>query len=367
VSVRPRTSPTAEGTSTAPALRGGAAEVSSDVRDRLGRPLRDLRISVTDRCNFRCGYCMPKEVFHDGYRFMPRAEILSFEEIARLARIAVCGLGVSKLRLTGGEPLLRRRLPELVSMLAAIDGVADLTLTTNGDLLAEHAQALADAGLQRVTVSLDALDAETFARMSGRGHDVNRTLAGIAAAEAVGLAPIKINCVVVRGQNEHAIEALAARFRGTPHVMRFIEYMDVGTLNRWSSKDVVSAEEIRARIERVSPIEPLAPAAPGEVAERFRYADGSGEVGIIAAVTRPFCGDCNRGRLSADGRLITCLFAEGGVSLRDALRAGASDAALLATMIETWRAREDRYSELRAELRGGGSGKRRLEMYQIGG
>jgi cyclic pyranopterin phosphate synthase len=337
------------------------------VRDRLGRPLRDLRISVTDRCNFRCGYCMPQEVYHDGYRFIPRSEILSFEEITRLARIAVRGLGVSKIRLTGGEPLLRRDLPDLVRQLAAIDGVQDLTLTTNGALLADHAQALAGAGLRRVTVSLDALDAETFARMSGRGHDVQRTLAGIAAAEAAGLAPIKINCVVVRGQNEHAIAELAARFRGTPHVLRFIEYMDVGTLNRWNANDVLSAAEIRQHIERVTPLVALEPTAQGEVAERFGYADGSGEIGIIAAVTRPFCGDCNRGRLSADGRLITCLFAEGGVSLRDPMRAGADDAALLASMVATWRARADRYSELRAELRLDSQGKRRLEMYQIGG
>jgi cyclic pyranopterin phosphate synthase len=358
VSVRSRTTP---------GDFAAASEDRSDVRDLLGRPLHDLRISVTDHCNFRCGYCMPKEVYHDGYKFLPRDQILSFEEIARLARIAAQGLGVRKLRLTGGEPLLRRELPELVRMLAAIDGVADLTLTTNGDLLAQHAQALARAGLQRVTVSLDALDAATFARMSGRGHDVERVLAGIAAAEAAGLSPIKINCVVVRGQNEHAIEALAARFRGTPHVVRFIEFMDVGTLNRWSSSAVVSADEIRERIARVHPLVAVDASVPGEVAERFRYSDGSGEVGIIAAVTRPFCGACNRGRLSADGRLITCLFAEGGVSLRDPMRAGADDAELLGSMIEAWRARSDRYSELRAELRLDAGNKRRLEMYQIGG
>jgi cyclic pyranopterin phosphate synthase len=335
------------------------------VRDLLGRPLRDLRISVTDRCNFRCDYCMPKEVFHDGYRFAPREDILRFEEITRIARLAVQGLGATKLRLTGGEPLLRRNLPELVQMLAAIDGVQDLTLTTNGHLLAEQAQALAAAGLHRVTVSLDALDPDTFARVSGGHGDVQRVLAGIAAAEAAGLSPIKINCVVLRGVNEHAIEALGHHFRHSKHVLRFIEFMDVGTLNRWDQTAVFGADEIRAQLARVAPLEPLPPSQPGEVATRLRYADGSGEVGIIASVSQPFCGDCNRGRLSADGRLLTCLFAASGLSVRDLLRGGASDDTLLHAMADAWRQRSDRYSELRAEL--GQHPRRRLEMYQIGG
>jgi cyclic pyranopterin phosphate synthase len=334
--------------------------------DRLGRPLRDLRISVTDRCNFRCGYCMPSDVFHEGYRFAPRSEILRFEEIARLAELFVRRLGVRKLRLTGGEPLLRRDLPELVRMLAAIPDVTDLALTTNGYLLAEQASALAAAGLRRVTVSLDALDQATFAAMSGRQLELARVLAGIEAAEAAGLRPLKLNCVVIRDRNEHAVEALARRFRGTPHVVRFIEFMDVGTQNRWEMEAVVGAGEIRERIERVAPLEALPPERPGEVAERFRYRDGGGEVGIIAAVSQPFCGSCGRARLSADGRLLGCLFASDGPNLRDLMRAGASDGELLAAASAFWQAREDRYSELRA---GSPSlaGKRRLEMFQVGG
>jgi cyclic pyranopterin phosphate synthase len=343
------------------------ALVTEPVLDRLGRPLRDLRISVTDRCNFRCDYCMPKAVFHDGYRFMPREEILSFEELSRLARLAVTKLSVSKIRLTGGEPLMRRDLPVLVRMLAAIEGLHDLTLTTNGYLLAEHAKALAEAGLRRVTVSLDALDAETFASMSGMPREVERVLAGIDAAESAGLSPIKINCVVVRGKNEHAIEALARRFRGSPHVLRFIEFMDVGTLNGWDESAVVTATEIHERLSRVAPLEALEASQPGEVAARYRYLDGGGEVGIIASVTRPFCGDCNRGRISADGRLLTCLFAASGISLRDLLRAGATDEELQTAMSAAWRQRDDRYSELRAELRQRDGSRRRLEMYQIGG
>jgi cyclic pyranopterin phosphate synthase len=341
--------------------------VAGPVFDRRGRPLRDLRISVTDRCNFRCDYCMPKAVFHDGYRFLPRDEILSFEELSRLARLAVGELSVSKIRLTGGEPLLRRDLPLLVAMLAAIEGLGDLTLTTNGYLLAEHAKALAEAGLRRVTVSLDAVDAETFSSMGGMERNLERVLAGIDAAQAAGLSPIKINCVVVRGKNEHAIEALALRFRGGPHILRFIEFMDVGTLNRWQQAAVVSAAEILERLGRVAPLEALAPTQPGEVAQRYRYLDGGGEVGIIASVTRPFCGDCNRGRISADGRLLSCLFAASGVSLRDLARAGASDEDLVAAMAAAWQQRDDRYSEQRAELRAHDTPRRRLEMYQIGG
>ncbi|MFI5309567.1 MAG: GTP 3',8-cyclase MoaA [Polyangiales bacterium] len=343
------------------------AETSNEgsVVDRRGRPLRDLRISVTDRCNFRCGYCMPKEVYHDGYRFAPRDQVLRFEELARLAELCVRAFGVTKIRLTGGEPLLRKDLPALVAMLARIEGVHDLTLTTNGLLLAEQAQALADAGLGRVTVSLDALDVETFAAMNGGNRELQRVLDGIAAAERAGLAPIKVNCVVIRDQNEHAIEALAERFRHGPHVLRFIEFMDVGTLNRWEPSAVVTASEIHARLSKLSPLRPLDARRPGEVAERFAYEDGSGEVGIIASVTRPFCGDCNRGRISAEGQLLTCLFASEGLDLRGPMRAGASDAELLSLLTAAWRNRDDRYSEQRAEL--AQLPRRRLEMYQVGG
>jgi len=335
--------------------------------DRLGRELRELRVSVTDRCNFRCGYCMPRDVFHEGHRFMPREEILSFEEIARVVRVAVERLSVSKIRLTGGEPLLRRDLPELVRMLAPIDGLRDLTLTTNGHLLGEHARALADAGLGRVTVSLDALDEPTFATMNGgAASSAQRVLDGIAVAEAAGFRPIKINCVVIRGVNEHAVEALAQRFRGTGHIVRFIEYMDVGTLNRWDAAQVVSADEIRVRVASVAPLEPLPASHAGEVAERFRYRDASGEIGIIASVTRPFCGGCSRARLSADGRLLTCLFASSGFDLRTLMRAGTSDVELASALAGLWEQRADRYSEQRAELREG-TPRRRLEMYQIGG
>ena len=336
-----------------------------ETRDRLGRPLRELRLSVTDRCNFRCGYCMPREVFDDRYEFTPRAQLLSFEELTRVARVAANGLGVAKLRITGGEPLLRRDLPTLVRMLSEVAGVRDLALTTNGHLLAEQARSLADAGLQRVTVSLDALDPETFRTLSGGEGSPERVLAGIEAAERAGLTPIKINCVVIRGKNEHAIEPLARRFRGTSAIVRFIEYMDVGTLNRWDVTQVVSALEIRNRLNALAPIEAIDRHHPSEVAERFRYTDGSGEVGVIASVSAPFCGDCSRARISADGRFLTCLFSSSGISLRDTLRAGATDAELLGQMAAAWRARDDRYSERRAELRR--DPRRRLEMYQIGG
>jgi cyclic pyranopterin phosphate synthase len=310
---------------------------------------------------------MPREIFHDDYGFVPRKDILSFEEIRRLVSLAVEHHGVTKLRVTGGEPLLRRDLPRLVRMLAGIDGVLDVALTTNGHLLAEHADALADAGLKRVTISLDALDADTFTRMSGGVPGLARVLQGIDAAQNAGLSPLKLNCVVVRGMNEHAVEDLARRFHGTDTIVRFIEFMDVGTRNGWNQDAVVGADEIRARIERVAALEPLESSRPGEVAERYRYRDGGGEVGIIASVTRPFCGTCSRGRLSADGRLLTCLFSDNGVSLRDRLRSGASDPELAALMGEVWRTREDRYSESRAALDENIRTKRRLEMYQVGG
>ena len=335
--------------------------------DRLQRPLQELRISVTDRCNFRCTYCMPEDVYGEDYRFAARSEILRFEEIARVVRVASARLGVRKLRLTGGEPLLRRELPRLVAMLAAESGLEDIALTTNGSLLAAQADGLRAAGLQRVTVSLDALDEPTFARLSGGRGSAAGVLAGIAAAQRAGFATLKINCVVQRGVNEHAVEQLAAHFRGSGAVVRFIEFMDVGTVNGWSRADVLPADEILARLERVAPLEPLAGTRPGEVAERYRYRDGSGEVGVIASVTRPFCADCNRARLSADGRLLTCLFAEQGADLRGPLRAGASDDELAALIAGTWRAREDRYSELRAGRDNAAPPKRRLQMFQVGG
>jgi cyclic pyranopterin phosphate synthase len=317
-------------------------------RDTRGRPLRDLRISVTDRCNFRCVYCMPRAVFGRDHAFLPRAELLTFEEVARLVEIST-RLGVEKVRLTGGEPLVRRELPTLVRMLAAIPGVRDLTLTTNGVLLPEHATELKDAGLHRVTVSLDADDDATFTRMNDAGVPVSRVLAGIEAAEAAGLGPIKLNMVVKRGWNEHAILPMARRFRGTGRILRFIEYMDVGHSNGWRLDEVITADEILSTIAAEFPLEPMAPTNAGEVAERFRYADGAGEIGVIASVSRPFCGGCNRARLSADGQLYTCLFATAGHDLRALLRGGASDAQIEASLRGIWESRDDRYSEIRSE------------------
>ena len=315
--------------------------------DTRGRSLHDLRISVTDRCNFRCVYCMPRAVFGRDHAFLPRAELLTFEEIARLVAIFT-QLGVEKVRLTGGEPLVRRELPALVRLLAAIPGLEDLTITTNGVLLPEHAAALREAGLHRVTVSLDADDDPTFMRMNDAGVPVSRVLAGIEAAEAAGLGPIKLNMVVKRGWNEHAVLPMARRFRGTGRILRFIEYMDVGHSNGWRLDEVISADEIISTITAEFPLEPMAPTKPGEVAERYRYADGAGEIGIVASVSRPFCGDCNRARLSADGQLYTCLFATGGHDLRALLRGGASDQELEATLRSVWGARDDRYSEIRS-------------------
>ena len=339
------------------------------VRDRLDRPLHDLRISVTDRCNFRCPYCMPAEIYGATYRFLPRPELLQFEEIERLARLFV-DLGAEKLRITGGEPLLRHQLPKLIERLAGIRGVRDLTLTTNGWLLAKQARDLAAAGLQRVTVSLDSHDDAIFGRMNGRGFGVAPVLEGIEAAAAAGLAPIKINCVVERGMNEDSILPLARRFRGTGHVVRFIEFMDVGTLNDWNRAKVVPAREILDTIAAEFPLVPADPVYRGEVAQRWRYADGAGEIGVIASVSAPFCGDCSRARLTIEGRLVTCLFAASGVDLRGPLRAGASDAALRDTIARVWRARTDRYSEERA-AHTGQDGRTpagpRIEMYQVGG
>jgi cyclic pyranopterin phosphate synthase len=316
------------------------------VLDTLGRPMHDLRISVTDRCNFRCVYCMPKEVFGSDHVFLPRAEILDFEEIERVVRASV-GLGVRKVRLTGGEPLVRRNLERLVAMLAAVPGIDDLTMTTNASLLGPKAQALADAGLHRVSVSLDALDDATFMRMNDVGFPVARVLDGMAAAEAAGLGPIKVNTVVRRGLNEHAIHDLAQHFRWTGTVVRFIEYMDVGHTNGWRLDDVVPASEIAERIDARWPLEPMDSDYRGEVAQRYRYRDGAGEIGVISSVTQPFCGDCTRARLSADGHLYTCLFATTGHDLRGILRGGADDEQLQDAIRAIWIGRDDRYSELR--------------------
>jgi GTP 3',8-cyclase len=330
--------------------------------DTLGRPVRDLRISVTDRCNFRCIYCMPKEVFGRDYPFLPRSELLTFEEIERVAR-AFAGLGVEKIRITGGEPLVRRDLETLVGLLARIDGL-DLTLTTNGALLARKAQALRDAGLKRITVSLDSLDDDVFRAMNDVDFPVTRVLEGIDAALAAGLAPVKVNVVVKRGLNEESILPMARHFRGTGVVLRFIEYMDVGHTNGWRLDDVVPAAEIVAAIDAELAVEPVEPAYRGEVANRWRYLDGSGEIGVISSVTQPFCGDCTRARLSADGQVYTCLFAVKGHDLRALLRGGASDEELAAALADIWRARTDRYSELRSAAT---ADLPKVEMSYIGG
>jgi cyclic pyranopterin phosphate synthase len=329
--------------------------------DTLGRPLRDLRISVTDRCNFRCVYCMPKEVFGRDYRFLPRRELLTFEEIERAASVFVA-LGVHKLRITGGEPLLRRDLEILIGRLAAL-GDLDVTLTTNGALLASKAEALAEAGLSRVTVSLDSLDDEVFRAMNDVDFSVARVLAGIDAAAGAGL-PVKVNVVVKRGLNEDSVLEIARRFRGTGHAVRFIEFMDVGATNGWRMDDVVPAAEIVATIGAEFPLEPVEAAYRGEVAQRYRYRDGGGEIGVIASVTQPFCGDCTRARLSADGKVYTCLFAVRGHDLRAILRSGASDDELDAAIRAIWERRTDRYSELRTEET---SSLRKVEMSYIGG
>jgi cyclic pyranopterin phosphate synthase len=339
-----------------------ASSATEAPRDRLKRPLRDLRISVTDRCNFRCVYCMPKEVFGKDYPFLERREILTFEEIARLARV-FRGLGVEKIRLTGGEPLVRRRLEQLIEMLARIPGL-DLTLTTNGSLLKRQARALKDAGLQRITVSLDSLDDAVFQRMNDVDFPVAGVLEGIEAAAAAGLAPIKINMVVKRGENDDSILPMARFFRGTGHILRFIEYMDVGHTNGWRMDDVVTAREIVERIGSEMPLEPVDPNYPGEVAERWRYRDGSGEIGVIASVTQAFCRDCTRIRLSTEGKLYTCLFATAGHDLRALLRGGASDAEIHAAVSGIWSTRADRYSEIRTAQT---TRLPKIEMSYIGG
>ncbi|MBW3666141.1 MAG: GTP 3',8-cyclase MoaA [Actinobacteria bacterium] len=314
------------------------------VTDTLQRPMRDLRISVTDRCNFRCTYCMPKEVFGPGYRFVPRDQLLSFEEIVSLVRV-FAERGVSKVRLTGGEPLLRKDVEKLVGMISAVGGIEDLTLTTNGSLLARRAAALAAAGLNRVTVSLDALDDTTFKAMNDVGFPVAAVLEAIDTAAEAGLGPVKVNCVVKRGANEHAVADLATHFRGSGHIVRFIEYMDVGSTNGWRLDEVVPAAEIIDAIDAIHPLEPLPANYPGEVASRFRYRDGQGEIGVIASVTKPFCGSCTRARVSAEGVLYTCLFASTGTSLRDVIRAGGDVGGAVDAV---WKRRDDRYSEIRS-------------------
>jgi cyclic pyranopterin phosphate synthase len=316
------------------------------ITDTLGRPLRDLRISITDRCNFRCIYCMPKAVFGPGYPFLSREELLDVEEIYRLARVFAT-LGMRKVRLTGGEPLMRREVVQLVEALARIPGL-ELTMTTNGSLLLQKAQALQEAGLQRVTVSLDSLDNDVFMAMNDVNFPVGRVLEGIERAAAVGLRPIKINMVVKRGVNEKSILPMARYFRGTGHILRFIEYMDVGTTNRWRLDDVIPAADVIAMIDAEMPLEPLEPNYRGEVSRRWRYRDGGGEIGVICSVTQPFCGDCTRARISAEGKLYTCLFAAQGYDLRGLLRAGASDAALSQAIRALWSRRDDRYSEIRS-------------------
>jgi len=330
--------------------------------DRRRRPLRDLRISVTDRCNFRCVYCMPKTVFGRDYPFLPRGEILSYEEITRLVRL-FAGQGVHKIRLTGGEPLMRRDIEELIALLATIPGL-DLTLTTNGSALAERADSLRRAGLHRVTVSLDALDDAVFRRMNDADFPVARVLEGIEAAAAAGLAPVKINMVVKRGMNDNQILPMARHFRGSDHILRFIEYMDAGSTNAWRMEDVVPSAEVIRRIGAEFPLDPIEADYLGEVAERWRYIDGAGEIGVISSVTHAFCPNCTRTRLSTDGKLYTCLFATAGHDLRALLRHGASDGDIAAVIGNIWRQRDDRYSELRGSLPGAGQ---KIEMSYIGG
>jgi cyclic pyranopterin phosphate synthase len=335
-------------------------------RDTLGRPLHDLRISVMDRCNFRCPYCMPRETFHEHYRFLKSSERLSFEEITRLTKLFV-ELGVRKVRLTGGEPLLRPNLPELVGDLTAIEGVEDIALTTNGVLLAQHAAELKANGLNRITISLDTLDPEIFARMSGGFASRDRVLDGLRVAQEAGLSPIKINCVVERGVNDHTVLDLVEHFRGTGIIVRFIEYMDVGNRNHWSSERVVPSRELLGIIGARHPLQPLEGNYHGEVAERYRFDDGQGEIGFISSVTHSFCGDCTRARLSSDGVFYTCLFATAGLDLRAPLRTGATDDELRRLIQERWTQRADRYSELRGNLRANEQPLRKVEMYYIGG
>ena len=336
---------------------------SGGVADRLGRGVRDLRISVIDRCNYRCPYCMPADVFGDGHEFLPRDSWLTPGEIRRLASL-FARLGVTKIRLTGGEPLLRRDLGEIVAGLAGLDGIDDIALTTNGTRLTERARELRDAGLARVTLSMDSLDPDVFRDMSGGRGDLDTVLRGLETAREVGFDPIKLNVTVQRGQNDHTVLDLVEHFRGTGVIVRFIEFMDVGTMNGWQADSVVSSRVLRDRIAERWPLRPLDENYRGEVARRYAFEDGQGEIGFISSVTEPFCGDCHRARLSADGTLYTCLFANVGTNLRIPLRAGASDADLVGLLQNVWRGRADRYSEVRGESI---TDRERVEMYRMGG
>jgi cyclic pyranopterin phosphate synthase len=356
---------------TTPAVPATLETPTGALSDTLARPLHDLRISVTDRCNFRCVYCMPKEVFDKDYAYLPHASLLSFEEITRLAALFVAH-GVEKIRLTGGEPLLRKNLENLIGMLAALRAPSgkplDLTLTTNGSLLARKAQSLKDAGLNRVTVSLDAIDDATFKRMNDVDFAVADVLEGIEAAHAAGLGPVKVNMVVKGGMNEHEILPMARHFKGSPAILRFIEYMDVGASNGWNLDEVIPSSEVIRRIGAEMPLEPIGANYAGETAARWRYADGSGEIGVISSVTQAFCKDCSRARLSTEGKLYTCLFATRGSDLRALLREGRSDAELSTVIAQLWRARSDRYSETRTiNTTGLERGARKVEMSYIGG
>ena len=339
---------------------------NTEVRDTLGRPIGDLRISVSDRCNLRCSYCMPREIFGDSYEFLKNSELLSFDDIVRIAT-AFVELGVRKIRITGGEPLLRKDLPSLIARLNALEGLEDLALTTNGVLLIEYAQALRDAGLHRITVSLDSMDAKVIETMNGQYLDPRKVLAGIDAATAAGFESIKINTVVQRGINDHTLVDLAREFRNTPHILRFIEYMDVGNRNGWKLDDVVSAKEILEMLQQEFPLKPLEKTYRSEVASRYGYEDGAGEIGFISSVTNTFCGDCNRARISADGQLYTCLFSGNGIDLKSQLSSNQDSGQLLTFLSDIWTRRDDRYSELRASMTDFEQHQQKVEMYQIGG
>ena len=332
------------------------------ITDKFNRPLRDLRISVTDRCNFRCTYCMPAEIFHERFQFLPKNQLLTFEEITRISNIMV-KLGVVKLRLTGGEPLLRQDIDSLIAQLAQIEGVDDLAMTTNAYLLPQMAQSLKNAGLHRLTISLDSLDEAVFQQMNGNRASVEKVLLGIEAAEKVGFSPLKINCVVQKGVNDHTLVDLARYFKDRGHIVRFIEYMDVGTMNGWKLGEVLPAKKLIEAIHAEMPLEPVNPQYRGEVADRYRYQDGSTEIGVIASVTKPFCGDCTRLRLSPEGELFTCLFGTTGADLRQVLRAGVTDDELEQFIRQLWSRREDRYSEERTNI----TRNNKVEMYHIGG
>ena len=336
------------------------------ILDTYGRAIHDLRISVTDRCNFRCPYCMPADIYGEKYTFLPRKDLLTFEEIAKVTKIFT-RFGVRKIRLTGGEPLMREDIADLVGLLAEFDYVDDLALTTNGYLLPKFAMPLKQSGLSRISVSLDSLDDKVFKEMNGREYSVERVLSGIKAAEAAGFTQIKINAVVQRGINDHTLLDLVRYFWGTGHIVRFIEYMDVGNLNGWNLDHVVPAEEIIALINSKFPLEPVDPNYSGEVANRYRFKDGQSEIGVIASVTKPFCGGCTRIRLATDGRLFTCLFGTGGTDLREPLRSGATDDDLIAIITNVWKKRDDRYSEFRSRSTPQQPSPKKIEMYQIGG